>query len=146
MKKWLTMLFLLFPCFAFCPPPDFNAVVNEIQKACDVEKIDIKWVMAVFLSEDIQLRNITHYCKKNKTWYYGAGEICLTTAQDMGFKGTRTQLKDYKVNIPLAVKYLASLWRDYDHDWVSAIQSYKTGSSFGEIYFDRVEAIHDKIL
>jgi hypothetical protein len=143
MKKYLVLIFLSFPFFAFCPTTQFSAIVDTIRQTCKVEKIETKWVMALFLSEDVHLENKTRYCKKNRTWYYGPGEICFATAKEVGYMGTRTDLKDYRVNIPLAIKYIKALY--YRHrNWKQAIQAYKTGSGAGEIYFLRVKEIYDK--
>lgn len=101
-------------------------------------------VIAIFLSEDLRLRNITHYVPKLGVYSYGCPEILYSTAVDMGFKGTRTQLKDYHVNIKYAVKFIAFLYKFFDKDWRAVIQYYKTGNQKGRVYYDRVMEIYNK--
>lgn len=130
----------------FAPVSIFTAEVKEITKDCKIFKLDAKQVTALFLSEDMQLKNITHYEPRLKDYSYGPGEILFKTAWDMGFTGTRTQLKNYKTNIYYTVKFIAFMLKFYGSDWIKTVQYYKTGNPNGRLYYERFKEIYQKLI
>ena len=128
----------------FAPVSNFTAQVKQIEKDAKIFNLDAKMVTAIFLSEDLNLRNTT--TRHKNIWYYGPGEICFETARDMGYAGTRTGLKDFKVNTYYAVKFLSVMFGFYDSDWQKTIQYYKTGNCKGRLYYDRVMEIYKRLV
>ena len=131
---------------SFAPVSNFTAQVKEIEKDAKIFGLDVKKVTALFLSEDMQLRNITRRVPRLDTWAYGAGEILFETAWDMGYAGTRTGLKNYKVNTFYAVKFLSVMLKFYDGDWIKTVQYYKTGKCSGRLYYERFQKIYEKLI
>lgn len=58
----------------------------------------------------------------------GICQIKLSTARNLGFKGTETQLKNPRVNIFYAGKYLSNQLHRYRGDFSQAISAYNAGT------------------
>ena len=101
MKRFLIVLTFLVMYFqlSFAPVSNFTAQVKEIEKDAKIFGLDVKKVTALFLSEDMQLRNITRRVPRLDTWAYGAGRYFLrlrgiwdTQERGQGLKITKSIL------------------------------------------------------
>jgi hypothetical protein len=57
----------------------------------------------------------------------GKYQVQLTTARELGFTGTRKQLRDPMINFVYAFALLSKLYRRYDGDIYSALRAYNSG-------------------
>ena len=64
----------------------------------------------------------------NGTPSVGVCQVKLATARTLGFKGTETQLRNPKVNVRLAGKYLAKQIRRYDYNLYKGVAAYNSGT------------------
>jgi soluble lytic murein transglycosylase-like protein len=87
-------------------------------------KVDVNLLRAVCWVESGHRSIITR--EDGGSSSIGICQLKLATAKHMGFKGTRLQLLDPKVNARYAAKYLAWQFKRYG-DWKFAIIAYNRG-------------------
>jgi soluble lytic murein transglycosylase-like protein len=108
--------------------------------ACAKYKVDRNRIDAMFFEES-SFRNQKTYEVKICKYSYGPGQILLSTAREMGFKGRESELENIIVSIPLAVKFIGHLEKAYYGNWQKVLSHYRTGKSRYKDYFVR----HNKI-
>jgi len=111
--KYLTLISLLLPINAFAV--NVNCLVKAMIKAES--------------SGDPEAINITHIGVS-----YGLMQIQLSTAQDMGFRGTLAELFKPAVNKKYGTRYIKYLLRRYHDQVYLSLDAYNRGMQKAEDY------------
>ena len=145
-KKIVFALFILALISPLAPTGvrDFGAICQVIESSCKEYNFSPAWATAIIWSEHDGLRNLNAKCKYGRL-AYGPGGLLLLTARDVGYRGAESGLNNYKVSIPLCIKYMAELDKIFKGDKKKVISFYKTGKSDKVIYYERVLKIKKRL-
>lgn len=130
--KYLTLILILIPTAAI--PSD---VVPGIEA---VVGLPAGLLGAICTVESGMNPNAVHK-NDGKGDSLGLCQIKLSTARLVGFKGTKKQLMNAKVNAFYAAKYLKKQIKRYHGDFAKAVTAYNQGTTYsngGSIYMTKV--------
>lgn len=140
---FIATLIILTPVFCLAPISQFSAVSMIAAVACEKYQVDRNRTDAIFFEES-SFKNQKTYEKKICGYSYGPGQILLSTAREMGFKGRESELENIVVSIPLAVKFIKTLETAYHGNWQKVLSHYRTGKSRYIDYVKKHNEIYQK--
>ncbi len=109
---------------------------THINFASKEHNVEINLIKAIVFTESSGKSSGYDYEKYANENSYGLGRILLSTARDMGFKGTAIDLLNPKINLYYTTKYIR-FWLDKGNNNMSlAISSYNSGFK-GFNYYQR---------
>lgn len=146
MKRLITVVVILLVLAPLSPSGihEFGVISALVQEACVKYGVPVDWALANFWNEHDGLKNNNAKCKYGVA--YGPGGMLYKTAtEDLGYTGPESGLKNITVSVPLCVKFMAVLMKQYHGDMAKVISHYKTGRPYKVKYYYRVKAIRDAL-